>query len=144
MGYDIVAYFQVNQQVIENFIVENGIDRNDDSKDKLIVGFFKSLYPDLKDLHILYLWSEPCSLHEFFDCYGTNFIRDDPRLKNGRYLMRLPPCLKNINHGLQTAENAVEIADAIYEYFREDDNYTCFADWLRTTAKHAIMYELSY
>ena len=143
MGYDIVAYFYVIQEQIEEFINENEIDRNDSNQDHLVVDYFKSNNPDIKDLGILYQWDEECKLHEFFDCYRTNFIRDDRRFSNTRFMQNFPYCLHNINHNLHNAEDAIEIADAINTFFAEDNRLLSFADWLITTSKHCFMYELS-
>ena len=139
MGYDIVAYFDVNQKQIEEFIVEKNIDRNKWRQGSLIVEYYKTGNPDTKDLEMIYNWNEDCQLHELFDSYGTNFIRDDIRFSN----IRLPYCLSFINHNIHTAEDAVEIAEALEEHFADDPNLMSFADWLRTTAQHCVAYELS-
>lgn len=144
MGFDIVAYFVVDQQQIDDFIANNNIDCNDFKQDYLIENYYKSQNPEMKDLHIIYCWNEECKLHEIFDSYGTNFIRDDPRFLNGRFTQNLPYCLQNINFSLNSAEDAIEIADAINIFFKKDDKYMSFAYWLRTTSKHCDMYELSY
>lgn len=143
MGYDIVAYFFANQEEIENFIVENNIDREDWSQDKLVVNFFKSKNPQLKDLSIIYQWKSECNLHEFFDCYGTNFIRDDKRFLNRRFMQKLPQCLCDINYNLHCAEDAFEIAEAIDTHFADDYKLIGFAEWLKITAKEGCVYELS-
>jgi len=143
MGYDIVAYFNVNQKQMEDFIVENNINRDDWNQDSLMVEYYKGANPDTKDLKMIYNWNEDCQLHEFFDSYGTNFIRDDRRFSNAFFMRDKPYCLSNINHGLHTAEDAIEIADALEEHFEEDHHLMSFAHWLRTTAKHCFTYELS-
>ena len=144
MGYDIIAYFYVNQEQIEEFIVENKIDRDDSKQDRLVVDYYKSKNPDMKDLHIIYQWNSECKIHEFFDSYGTNFIRDDIRFSNRRFMQNLPNCLSDINYGLHNTEDAIEIAEAIDEYFADDYKLMGFAEWLRTTARNGCMYELSF
>lgn len=139
MGFDMVVYFCVNQEQIENFIVENNIDRNDWKQDKRIVDFYKLQKPELKQFNIIYEWNEPCRLHKFYDSFGTNFIRDDPKLSNPR----LPFCLQSIHYNLCSAEDAIEIADAIHRHLKEDKHYRHFAEWLRATSKYCVHYELS-
>jgi hypothetical protein len=132
MGYDIVAYFDVNQEQIEDFIVEQNINRDNWKQGLLVVEYYKRENPDMKYLNMIYNWNEECQLHEFFDSYGTNFIRDDERFS----MDGLPYCLSCINHNIHTSEDVIEIAEALEEYFPEDHHLASFADWLRTTAKH--------
>lgn len=157
MGYDIVAYFRVDQKQIEDFIVENNIDiDNWWNEGKLIVDYYQKDImavspdgtafdnPDTKDLKMYYIWDEERQLHEIHASYGTNFIRDDRRFPHAFFMRDKPFCLSDINHSLHTAEDAVEIADALEEHFKEEDNLMSFAHWLRTTAKYCDVYELSF
>ena len=145
MGYDIIAYFDVNQKQMDDFIVENNINRDDWwNEGNLMVEYYKKENPETKDLKMYYIWNGKCQLHEIHDSYGTNFIRDDGRFSNAFFMRDKPYCLSDINHGLHTAKDAVEIADALEEHFAEDHHLMSFADWLRTTAKHCVVYELSY
>ena len=140
MGYDIIAYFSVNQEEqMDEFIRENNIDKNDSKQCHLMVDFYKSQNPDLKNETILYDWNEEYQKHEFFSYYGTNFIRDDTRLHDSR----LPACLQFLNFNLHTPKNAIEIADALHEYFENDYNLMDFARWLKITSKYCFRYRLS-
>ena len=157
MGYDINAYFRVDKKQIDDFIVENNIDMNNWwNEGKLIVDYYKKAImavnpdgtafdnPDTKDLKMYYIWDEERQLHEIHASYGTNFIRDDRRFPHAFFMRDKPFCLSDINHSLHTAEDAVEIADALEEHFKEEDNLMSFAHWLRTTAKYCDVYELSF
>jgi len=145
MGYDIVAYFRIDQKQIEDFIVENNIDMDNWwNEGSLVVEYYKKENPETKDLEMYYIWNQEHQLHEIHGSHGTNFIRDDRRLSNAFFMRDKPYCLSNINHGLHTAEDAIEIADALEKHFEEDHHLMSFAHWLRTTAKHCDVYELSY
>jgi hypothetical protein len=154
MGFEIIAYYDIDQKDIEQFILANNIDRNSWKQKQQIVDFFRAKYLD-NDTDIdrlVYFWNEQCKLHEIFDGYGTNFIRRDERFDNRRFQKYLadeigrpfPECLKNINFSLHTSEDAIEIADELEVFFADDDPLMCFASWLRQTAKYCSTYELSY
>jgi hypothetical protein len=146
-----MANFYVNQSQIEEFIHENNIDRNDSNQTHLIVDYYKTTHQDIKDLNIIYQWNQIDEMHEFFDFRGTNFIRDDLRFTNERYHRQLvgkyhclfPECLTDINMYLRTATDAIEIADALAVFFKDDEDLMRFADWLRITSNNCAYYELS-
>lgn len=140
----MVAYFRTDQKQIEDFIQENHIDRYDYEQEKSIVEFYKSKNPEMKNLHIIYDWNDKTKQHEFFDYYGTNFIRDDPRFLDRHFSRYLPQCLTFIHSYIQTAEDAIEVAESIETFFDEDDRYLSFAEWLRTTSPFCVLYELSF
>lgn len=151
MGFDIMAYFYVNQTYIDNFIQENNIDRKDRKQHDRIVEFYKTKYPEVKDVDIIYSWNRADEIHDFWAYCGTNFIRDDKRFTDERYHRTLiekhnrlfPDCLTNINLYLRTAKDAIEIADELTIFFGDDDDLMDFADWLRRTSKNCAYYELS-
>lgn len=154
MGYDIMAYFFVNQEEqeqIDEFINQNNIDKNNSKQRTLIVDYYKTINPEMKELKLIYIWNRGCEIHEFFDFYGTNFIRDDERFRNRRfqqllsekYNCKFPDCLKNINMYLHDTNDAIEIANALTVFFNEDDDLMHFAEWLRKTSQNGATYELS-
>ena len=132
MGYDIVAYFEVDQEKIEDFIVEHNIDIRIKQLGSLVVDYYKTCNPDMKDLHMIYDWDEDCQKHEIYDLFGTNFVRDDIRFSD----TSLPYCLTGLLYNLHTTEDAVKIAEALEEHFKEDHHLMSFAHWLRTISKH--------
>lgn len=154
MGYDIIAYFRVDQKKIEKFIVENNIDKDNWwNEGNLIVDYYKTAImavnpyfdnSDTKYLDMYYIWNKDCKTHEIHSSTGTNFIRDDRRFSNAFFMRDKPYCLTDINHQLHTAEDAVEIADALEKHFAEEYHLMSFAHWLRTTAKYCDVYDLSY
>ena len=151
MGYDITVYFNVNQDKIEEFINEKNIDRKDCKQHRLIVDYYKEQNSEMKELEILYLWNRKNQTHDFFDFFGTNFIRDDGRLSDELYIRNLvekhqriyPDCLRDINFYLRNVNDAVEIADELTIFFGDDDDLMDFAKWLRLTSKNCAYYELS-
>lgn len=155
MGYDIVAYFDLDKEdinEINNFINENSIDKKDWKQYERILVFYKSKYNQIKDLQLYYNWNESCEMHEIYSMCGTNFIRDNDRFDNRGYHkliedkvgLPFPECLKNINWTLRTSDDAIEIARGLRTFFASDHNLIMFADWLDETCKYCSTYELSY
>lgn len=154
MGYDIVAYFDIDQEEIESFIHKNSIDRSDWNQSNSIADHYRAKHLNNNPVfnYILYEWEEGCRLHEVFDYYGgTNFIRDDERLTNKRYQTVLssrigrpfPDCLRCIHMYVSTSEDAIEVANELCMFFAEDDNLMHFASWLKLTANYGCTYEFS-
>jgi hypothetical protein len=160
MGYDQVAYIDIkDQDEVTRFIAENKLDPYNFNDMMRIGSHFGNslLLEEGCDLNLgwRYEWSEECDLHEISCTYSSSFIRDDVRFSNTRFHAVLckrlgkekdafPECLYNICWSLRTKEDAVEIADALGEFFPDDDDLVHFADWLRITAKCCSTYELSY
>jgi hypothetical protein len=153
MGYDIMAYFFVNQEQqeqISEFINQNNIDKHNSKQCTLIVDYYKTINPKIKEQKLIYIWNRNCEIHEFFDFYGIKFIRDDERFINKRfqqlltekYKREFPWCLTNIIN-LREGNDAIKIADALTIFFNDDDNLMSFAEWLRKTSTNGVMYELS-
>jgi hypothetical protein len=156
MGYDLLAYFDVDQDAIEKFIQENNIDKND-WKDwrshELICKYYQQNYMDKNEkLNLMYSWNKACQIHEIHVSYRTTFIRDDERFTNRRYHAvlekkfgrRFQNCLRNINWSIHTSADALEVADGLSVFFADDEMLMYFAGWLRITAKYRSTYELSY
>lgn len=152
MGFDIIAHFYVNQNQIEQFIHNNNIDKNNYKEHHIIEKYYKETNPSIKELNIIYRWNPEYETHEFKDFYGTNFIRDDKRFNDIQYHMffqekykcEFPQCLNNINYSLHTAEDALNIANALTLFFSDDEYLMSFANWLRITSNNTYSYELSY
>ena len=94
-------------------------------------------------------------MHEIWCTHHSSFIRDDDRFSNRRFQAMLckrlgkdedafPECLKNICWTLNTRDDAVDIAQALDEFFVDDRKLAGFAEWLRETATCCSTYELSY
>ena len=152
MGYDIIAYFDVNQTKINNFIETLDTDISELNKRRAIVDYYREQNQVEFDLNICYKYNKKCKIHEFYDCYGTNFIRDDERFTNRRFHQILvekhnrlfPHCLENINYYLRTDKDAIEVASELEAFFGEDENLMSFVNWLKMTSKYCSIYELSY
>jgi hypothetical protein len=160
MGYDLVAYLDIqDQDEVTRFIADNGLNPKDYKDQQRIGSHFSDRCTLLEGCTIKLDWhykrSEACDLHEISCMHYCNFIRDDSRFTNPRFHAALckrlgkekdafPDCLQNICWNLTTREDAVEIADALGEFFPDDHSLVDFADWLRITAKCCSTYELSY
>jgi hypothetical protein len=155
MGWDIQAYYDVNQEEIEEFINKNNIDREDWDQNDKISSYFKETYFKDKGCHCLgaiYSWNEKCGIHEVFDYYRVSFIRDDERFTNRRYQQLLekeigepfPYCLTHICTTIYTKNDAIKVAEALETFFKDDEHLMDFAEWLKETAKYCSTYELSY
>jgi len=157
MGYDQEAYLDIDDQHIQDeitkFIKENNLDTEKYEAMKIIGCEFGNRYCDDKHLGWIYIYNENCNMHEIHCSHCSNFIRDDERFTNPRYQRMLckrlgkeafPRCLEYICWNLRTRNDAIEIADALAEFFADDRDLLQFADWLRSTAKCCSTYELSY
>jgi hypothetical protein len=154
MGFDLVAYFDVDHEDVQNkisqFIQEQGIDKDDIADSRRVADHFYYFYSDHlsidRDNHmtkypIHYVWNEDSQKHEIFTMYGTNMIRDDDRFG----LINMDP-----NWTVRTAADAKEVAEALRVLFADDRdhrnvNVMRFADWLDFTVRHGCLtYDLSY
>lgn len=154
MGYDIIAYFDIDQDEIENFIQTYKIDRENWENIQLVVDYFTKTH--LGNLGFTYAcihydWNKKCNMHEIYTMFGTNFIRDDERLSNERFHKHLekkigkpfPHCLSFINWSLRKKEDAVEIANQLHVFFEDDPELMEFAEWLEQTSNYCSFYDLS-
>ncbi len=76
MGWDIHAYFDVNQTTIDEIIERGKYDKHKD--EGKIADTFKQMIG--WELYLYYSYNDACSLHEIWTSYGTNFIRKDEAL----------------------------------------------------------------
>jgi hypothetical protein len=150
MGIDMRAYIDIDQEEIENFITENGLDKNKwDDSDKIAM-HVKQSYPEFD--YLIYYWNEECKLHEVYEVYSTGFLCDDPRLTNPRFHRILeeklhrkyPDCLRSINFYIKNDKDALEVASELRIFFPEECDLMCFAEWCEMTAKYCSTYELSF
>jgi hypothetical protein len=154
MGWDIMAYYDVNQDDLDDFIRNNNIDKNDWNQSDKVSKYFKEscLKEDSNRLGAIYSWNKDCKIHEMFDSYRVTFLRDDKRFGNRRFHAKLekeigqpfPRCLSSICFSLTTRSDALEIAEALTTFFKDDEDIMDFAEWLQQTAKYCSTYELSY
>jgi hypothetical protein len=157
MGYDIVAYLDVDQALVQSVIDELQLDSKSYKNNETICDHvITKMGIDPKEtLHygiMVYIYSDDCQMHEIQILYGTNFIRDETRFKNRRFHKMLedkvgrpfPDCLKSINWNVRTREDALEVAEELPIFFPDDQDLLHFADWLKSTAKYCSTYELSY
>lgn len=151
MGYDIVAYIDIDYQAIEKYIKDNKLDIEENQK-QILEWYLGSHYPEINIDDVSYYYNKKCDILELSFWYGTNFIRDDQRFNNKRYIMKLekelnekwPSCLNYINHNLRSREDAIEISKGLRLFFKEDEDLMYFANWLDMTSKYCSTYELDY
>ena len=156
MGYDIVAYYNINQSIADSYIKENAVNLNDPKSYKELVKFLYKHSTGLdytENTYVIYHYNKKLGLHELTDFFGVNFVRDDDRLSNLRYHAILaekvgkpyPDCLHKYNMlMIRNKANAKRIANAIRVFFSDDSDLLCYADWLEKTAKYCDFYEESY
>lgn len=151
MGYDLVAYVDIDESELDQIILEHKLDKNNWEHYTRIAVLYKEKHPELKSLHVYYWYDEDVCMHEIRSSQGTNFIRDDKRFENRRFQNALalrigkpfPSCLECINFGLRTREDAIEIARELRVFFPDDSDLMHFVDWLDQTALYCSTYELS-
>ena len=151
MSY-LVAYYDIDQNEINDFIKKNEIDIEDWESSQKIAKFYKEKY--IKDAKHLckfydpsYKWNEICEIHEIYSRFNINF---DERFTNRRYQAILeektgrtyPLCLENI--WIRNSEDAIEVAHELRIFFADDVRLIKFADWLDETSKFCSTYEYEY
>lgn len=153
MGWDIEAYFDINQSEIDEIVTHYKLDKDNVHECDMIANLYQEKhFPNEKELRPMYSWNEACNIHEMCDIYRTTFIRDDERFSNWRIHAELekkvgrpfPACLANINWYIRTSEDAQEVANELAVWFPEDKALMIFAKWLKTTSKYCRTYDLSY
>lgn len=158
MGYDIVAYMDIDQDDIEKYITDNTIDREDLHNSK-VIEYYLDKYVEketdrdyLRKWKIYYYWDDEFGLHKIEAYHPSNFIRDDDRLSN-KYLIKnlerktgkpYPYILEDMNIYIREPADAEEAAVALLDFFPEDMGLMHFRTWLLITAKYALCYELSW
>lgn len=151
MGYDIVAYFDIDQKDTRAFIECLGI-KDDIEYD--VNTYLKNKYMDIADhdaLHPIFESNSTCKIYEWFDIYGVNFIRDNEYFYNKRlqrilekeHDMPFPESLNHFLWKLDTSEYARVVAKDLELFFPDDHKLMRFAKWLRLTSKYNATYELS-
>ena len=152
MGYDIVAYLNIDQCDVTKFISENNIDVDDWEQTERIANHFYEKNANKIARHVYYNYNINVNMHEIYMSHHSSFIRDDERFDNRRFQQILekeigkpfPLCLKCINHCITTDKDAIEIARGLRTFFKNDFDLMNFADWLEDTAIICNTYELSY
>ena len=154
MGYDLIAYFDIDQDDIEKFI--SGA--TDVDKTPAIVQYFLDTYVDneddkdyLRKWGLYYEWDDEMEIHKIETSHPSSFIRDDTRLSSLYYQKQLekkvgkpfPYILGDMNWYIREPEHAEEAAAAIYDFFPDDTSLMGFRKWLLITSKYALCYELS-
>ena len=83
MGWDLVAYVDVNQTELDSLMLEHNLDKTNWDHYKAISDIYKAKHGN--KLFMNYYWNAKVGMHEMHSRYGINFIRDDERLSNVRY-----------------------------------------------------------
>lgn len=156
MGWDLVAYIDIEQTEVEEYILQEGLDKTDWKNGDTIAEFFRNKLGLDKQLYYLYYnWNQECKLHELFMMHRVTYVRDDERLSNRRYHLEykkrtgrdFPSCLNGFLNYIRDPEDALQVAAALRNVFgqeEDDKGYAYLANWLEETAKICNMYELSY
>lgn len=153
MGWHIHAYYDINQDDFSEFLTEHNLHKEkwEDADEIAKLYREKCLLLD-ESVYLIYYWNSNCGIHELYEIYGVNFIRNDERFTNPRFHRELekrmnkpfPSCLLNICWDLRTREDALQIAEALKTFFLEDEGLTYFAKWLTKTARYCSTYDISY
>lgn len=152
MGYDLCAYLDVDQDSVKEIIARNPEwDEESDDRSKIIAKEYCKL-KNIDGLRFFHFFDSDLGIHEMNTSYGTNFIRDDNRFTNPRFIRILeqkhnkpfPDVLNNMNIYIKTQSDAIEAADGIETFFADDEDLMHFAGWLRAAAEHCRTWELSY
>ena len=153
MGWNLHAYYDIKQDEIDALIKAHNFNKHDCSHEDKIAELYKESYLNTcpYNLYPIYYWNNQCHMHEMYEIYDTNFIRDDERFTNIRYHKEFekqtgepfPESLKRINWTLRTRDDALKVASDINNFFSEDKALSHFARWLKYTAQYCDTYDLS-
>lgn len=149
MGWHIHAYYDIDQNEFDIFLAKHGLCRDDEDK---IAQSYKQMHSLSDDVYLIYFWNNECQMHELYESYGVNFIRDDDRLCNPRFHEQyekntgkpFPNCLKSICWNLHTRADAIEIAHEIQSCLLDDIRLKFFAEWLSRTTQFCSTYDISF
>ena len=152
MGFDLDAFVDVDENFIEQIIKENDWDARTDHRYKIAKRYVSERMPDMVNEFYFYHYNSTCKLHELHFSMGTNFIRDDKRFDNRRFIRKLEKqhgkkfssVLANMCFRILDRSDALEVVDGINVFFKEDEDLMKFADWLRRTARYCSTYESDY
>lgn len=150
MGYDIMAYFHVNQEEMEKYITDNNLDKKKYKDCDKISDYYKAKYLDNTPINILYYWNSSEQEHRIMSYYGINFIRDHMLFHNEehqkeleqKYNRKFSPLFYCFFYHMRTPKDAQEIAEELSIFYQDDEDLMYFAKWLRETSDYAIRYDL--
>ena len=148
MGWSIDAFYDVDQEEIENFIKDNNID---DSNIKLLIKHFyekfsgEKLNENIESYYIptCYSYNKDSELHVLYEYHQCNYVLKHKLLRNDDSppkKVKLPFHLSCWNLCLRTSKDAIRIATDLREYFPEDEPLMGFAE---KTSKYCYEYRIS-
>lgn len=140
----LVAYFDVQQADIEQYVKQNHLDTSSWDDAQEIVRYFKENYLKTSSypFHIVYAYNKRLMKHEFFDAHPVAFILHHARLQGPR---RRGFCRKRcIIHVacIRTVKDAIICAHDLRMYYDNDDSLMLFAGWLQATARFCLHYRI--
>ena len=106
---------------------------------------------DLEHLDIAYSYNDDIHLHEI-RCMTRGFMFRDEQFTNPMYIRALqkkhgqvfPSILHSLPYGMETPDDALEVADALSLFYPDNRCLTFFAEWCRKTAPDCCMYTVSW
>ena len=152
----MIAYYDVDQQVVEDLIHDHGLDRDDWTHADDIAMLYKERFlpkEEVESTFLMYYWNKDCQMHEICEYYSVDFMRSDDRYRNPRYHKELerrigkqfPDCLKSdYLWTMRDNVDALEVAHELGVFFPDDDGILFFAKWLQKTAQRCRTYEMSW
>lgn len=160
MGHDLIAYFNISQEDIESFITKHDINRNDwKIYEEPIFTYFIQEYIMEQDreyfstlCNLSYSWDDELKIHTISSRYNMNFLKNDTRFEN-KYFQSLlekkvgkpmPYILRVRFFCMKSTDDAREAAEAINDFFPDDEQLMWFREWLLKTKMYTVLYDLSY
>lgn len=149
MGWDLIAHFPVIQKQINEFINSN----NCDDEEKIARYYVETcLEEEDNSMDVYYYWNDDSNQHEIYSAYRVNFICNDERLCDDRFLEQLaekvgrdfPRCLRSICWEVRTPKDAIEVAQELQVFFPDDEEIMWFANWLLKVSKYCTHFDLSW
>lgn len=153
MGCGLNAYYDLDQEEIQQFIDENQIDIKDELSVATLTKHFyeklsgNQLEPNTPWFYIpaSYFYDRHEEIHYISEYYYCNCIRDHELIKNREYPYYRKDIPSSISgwSGIYTPRCAIETATDLRKHFPEDETLIAFAEWLERTSKYCRSYKYS-
>ena len=153
MGCNMNAFYDIDQEEIEKFIIENQIDTKDEASKTILIKHFyeqasgNKLNQDVHSWQIptYYFYNKDRNLHVLYESHGCKCIRDHELL---RYDAFPPPKYEipwsiTMWSSIRNPENAMDTATDLRKFFSDDYMLMQFADWLERTSKYCYAYSVN-
>ena len=162
MGYDLIAYFDVDQDEIEQFVQNNKIDREDDEQlTEKVVGY----YIDKYDLPIHFNgrkynttvpfkvycdYNDNSNKYNVYTSYRVGFARNNvifyddeyKKILENKFGKKIPYSFDPV--WIYSKKQALETIECLEIFYKDEEYVEYYLEWLKFASKYCNEWELSY